>query len=133
MFGVSQTISAWYRNDSNVTVDVSPLSRKYYKFGKNILAFSHDVKEKDALRIVSTEAKDMWTDSKRVIFMLAHLHQSMIYEKQGMLELLRLPTISGYSRWTNTQGYIQTERKNQAFVIDFEKGIKETQNTVLDL
>jgi hypothetical protein len=133
MFGVTRTINAWYRNDKNVNVDISPLTRKYYKFGKNILAFAHDVKTKEALKIVSTEAKDMWSDSNRVIFMLAHLHQSMIYEKQGMLEVLRLPTISGYSRWTNTQGYVQTERKNQAFVVDYNHGIKETQNTILEL
>lgn len=132
-FGIMQTLHAWFKDDKNITVDTSPLPRKYYKFGKNILAFSHDVKVKEALKIVSTEAKDMWTDSNRVIFMLAHLHQAMIYEKQGMLEVLRLPTISGYSRWTNTQGYVQTERKNQAFVIDYNYGIKETQNTILEL
>jgi hypothetical protein len=133
MFGVMQTINAYYKDDNNITVDTSPLPRKYYKFGKNVLAFSHDVKVKEALKIVSTEAKDMWSDSNRTIYMLAHLHQSMVYEKQGMLELLRLPTISGYSRWTNGQGYVQTERKNQAFIIDFHKGIIDTHNTILDI
>lgn len=133
MYGIVQTLKAWYREDTNITVDTSPLPRKYYQYGKNILAFSHDVKVKDALKIVSTEAKDMWSDSKRVIFMLAHLHQSMEYEKQGMVEILRLPTISGYSRWSNTKGYVQTERKNQAFVLDYNKGIIGIQNTILDL
>jgi hypothetical protein len=133
MFGVMLTLEARYRDMKNIMIDTSPLPRKYYKFGKNILAFSHDIKVKEALKIVSTEAKDMWSDSTRVILMLGHLHQAMAYEKQGMLETFRLPTISGYSRWTNTQGYVQTERKNQTFVVDYNKGIKEIQNTVLDL
>ena len=132
-FGIMQTIGAWYRLDENVSVDTSPLPRKYYQFGKNTLAYSHDMKVKEALKIVSTEAKDKWSNSNRIILMLGHLHQSMEYEKQGMLEILRLPTISGYSRWTSQKGYVQTERKNQAFIIDYDKGIKETQNTILDL
>jgi hypothetical protein len=133
MFGVVQTINAYYREDDDITVDTSPLPRKYYQFGTSVLAFSHDVKVKDALKIVSTEAKDMWSASKRVIFMLAHLHQAMEYDKQGMLEIRRLPTISGFSRWTNGRGYIQTERKNQAFILDYNKGIIDIQNTILDI
>jgi hypothetical protein len=130
MFGIVQTLNAWYKDDENITVDTSPLPRKYYKFGKTTLALSHDVKVKEALKIVSTEAKDKWSDSNRVIFMLAHLHQAMEYEKQGILEILRLPTISGYSRWTNTQGYVQNERKNQSFVINGDLGIIDIHNTV---
>lgn len=133
MYGVTKTIDAWFKDDENITVDTSPLPRKYYQYGKNILAFSHDVKIKEALKIVSTEASEMWSNSNRAIFMLAHLHQAMEYEKQGKLEILRLPTISGFSRWTNTMGYVQNERKNQTFVLDYNKGIIEIQNTILDL
>ena len=129
-YGIMKSLNAWYRLDKNIKVDISPLPRKYYKYGKTILAFSHDVKIKEALKIVSTEAKDLWSDSDRVVFMLAHLHQAMEYEKQGMLEIRRLPTISGYSRWTNTQGYVQNERCNQSFVIDKDLGIIDVHNTV---
>ena len=57
-------------------------------------------------------------------------HQEMEDEKQGMLEIRRLPTISGYSRWTNTQGYVQNERCNQSFVINKDLGIIDVHNTV---
>lgn len=131
MFGIMQTIGAWYKNDNNVTVDISPLPRKYYKFGKNLLAISHDIKVKEALKIISTEGKEYWSGSEHVICMLAHLHQSMVYDKQGYLEILRLPTISGFSRWTNTQGYVQTEKKNQSFIINNDKGIIDIINTII--
>lgn len=132
MFGIMQTIKAWYRNDDNVNVDDSPLPRKYYKFGKTLFALSHDIKVKDALRIVSSEAKDKWTDSKHIICLLAHLHQAMEYEKQGYLEIKRLPTISGWSRWSNNQGYIQSEKKNQSFIVNGEKGIMDILNTIIE-
>ena len=48
MFGVMLTVEAWYKNDDNVKVDVSPLPRKYYDFGKILIGLSHDIKVKDA-------------------------------------------------------------------------------------
>jgi len=131
MFGIIQTISAWYRNDDNVIVDDTPLPRKYCKIGKTLLCLSHDIKIKDALKIVSSEAKNEWSQSEHIVCILAHLHQAMVYEKQGYLEIMRLPTISGWSRWSNNNGYIQTEKKNQSFIINNELGITDVINTVI--
>lgn len=131
MFGIMQTVKAWYRSDDNVNVDDSPLPRKYYRFGKTLLVLSHDMKIKDGLRIITSEAKDKWSNSEHIICLLAHLHQAMIYEKQGYLEIWRLPTISGWSRWTNQQGYVQSEKKNQCFIVNSELGITDILNTVI--
>ena len=53
-------------------------------------------------------------------------------KKQGYVEIRRLPTISGWSRWTNNRGYVQTEKKNQAFIINKDKGMTDILNTILD-
>jgi len=132
MFGVMQTVKAWYKDDDNVSVDDSPLPRKYYSFGKILVGLSHDIKVKDALQTITSEAKDMWSDCNHIILLLAHLHQGMIYEKQGYLEMFRLPCISGFSRWSNDKGYIQTEKKNQSFIIDSKLGITDILNTVIE-
>ena len=131
MFGIMQTIKAWYRNNKNIKIDDSPMPRKYYKFGKNILGLSHDIKVKDALPLITSEAKDMWSDCTHMIWMLAHLHQAMIYEKQGYLEIMRLPTVSGWSRWSNNMGYFQSEKKNQSFIMDEYMGITDVINTII--
>ena len=131
MFGIMQTINAWYKNDDNIKIDSSPLPRKYCRVGKTLLCLSHDIKIKDALKIITTEAKDMWSESEHIICLLAHLHQSMIYEKQGYLEIMRLPTMSGWSRWSNDMGYLQTEKKNQSFIINDELGITDVINTII--
>jgi hypothetical protein len=132
MFGIMQTVKAWYRNDENVNVDDSPLPRKYYRFGSILLALSHDMKIKDALQIITSEAKSLWSDSEHIICLLAHLHQAMVYEKQGYLEIMRLPTASGWSRWSNNQGYIQSEKKNQSFIVNRELGITDVMNTIIN-
>ena len=131
MFGIMQTIEAYYRKNKNINIDTSPLPRKYYKFGKTLLSLSHDMKVKKALETISVEAKNDWSECEHIILMLGHLHQAMIYEKQGYLEMMRLPTISGFSRWSNTKGYVQTDKKNQAFIIDGDLGITDVLNTIL--
>jgi len=131
MYGIMQIVNAWFRNDKNVKVDSSPLPRKYYKYGKTLLGFSHDIKVKDALKIFTSEAKNKWSDCNHMIWMLAHLHQQMIYDKQGYLEIMRLPTISGWSRWSNNNGYVQSDKKNQAFIINKDLGITNVINTVI--
>jgi len=131
MFGMMLLIKAWYRNDDRISVDGSPLPRKYYRFGNTLLVFSHDMKVKNALQTITTEGKTHWGDCTHIICMLAHLHQAMIYDKQGYLEVWRLPTVSGWSRWTNSAGYVQSDKKNQAFVVDSDRGIIDIFNTVL--
>jgi hypothetical protein len=55
----------------------------------------------------------------------------MIYEKQGMLEIYRLPTVSGWSRWSNSMGYVQSDKRNKSFIIDSNMGIVDEMNTIL--
>lgn len=133
MYGIMNVLKAYYRNDENITIYGDPAERKYFKFGSVIMGVTHDLKPEKALEIMSVEAHDMWSSCKSMIWFLGHLHTQMAYSKKGYVEVLRLPTISGWSRWSNQQGYVQTERKNQAFIIDADIGIKTTINTVIKL
>jgi hypothetical protein len=132
IFSIMRAINLYYHSNSNVSVDYSPKSTKYYQFGKNLLGFSHNIDVKRALEIFTTEAKDMWSSSEHMFWFLAHLHKAMIYEKKGYLEIIRLPALSGNSRWaTNDKNFVQTERKAQCFIIDKEDGIINTINIVV--
>ncbi len=132
MFGIIQSIKAWYRNNDNVCItDDSPIPRKYYKIGKTLLCLTHDIKIRDALKIITTEAKDLWSESEHMICLLAHKHQAMQYEKQGYLEIYRLPTISGLSMWSVGKGFVQAEKKNQSFIINNKLGITDIINTII--
>lgn len=130
-YGIMRIIEMYYRNNPNVKVDYSPLPRKYYQYGKNLFGFSHDINVKRALDIITVEAKNQWSESDHMYWMLAHLHTGMIYEKRGFLEIYRLPTLSGWSRWSSNKGYTQTERKTQCFIVDEEKGITNVINIVV--
>ena len=70
MFGIMQTINAWYKNDDNIKIDSSPLPRKYCRIGKTLLCLSHDMKIKDALKIITTEAKDILKRKIKVLLLM---------------------------------------------------------------
>lgn len=131
-YGLSKAVEYYFKDDKNVTFDNSPLPRKYYSFGKNLIGLSHDIPLKRKLEIITTEAQDKWSNSKHMYWILAHLHQAMEYEKEGFLETYRLPTISGWSRWSNEKGYQQTEKKTQCFVFDKEFGITDIMNIIVE-
>jgi hypothetical protein len=131
MYGVMRAVEFYFKDDENVSFDISVLPRTYFKFGKNIVGLSHDIPVKKALELFTTEAKKDWSDSEHMYWILAHMHTAMNYEKQGYLEIYRLPTISGWSRWTTKSGYAQTEKKTQCFVFDEVFGITDVINIVV--
>ena len=128
MYGIMKAVEKYYEGNKNVSVDVSPLPRKYYRFGKSVVGFVHDMPIKKCLEIMSVEAKEYWTECNKFFWMMGHLHTGMEYQKEGLLEIYRLPTISGNSRWSNNSSYIQTEKKNQCFLFDEENGIVDIYN-----
>lgn len=131
MYGIMKTISAVYANNKNVSVDVSSQPRKYIKFGKNVIGLTHDMKIARGLELMTTEAKEHWSDANHFFWILAHLHKAMVYEAQGLLEIYRVPTFSGFSRWSNEKGFVQAHKKTQCFVLDEQDGIIEIHNVVI--
>lgn len=128
MYGIMKTVDAIFKDNKNVFVDTSPLPRKYYKFGKSIVGLTHDMKVTKGLETITTEQKEHWSDCEHFYFILAHLHTAMQYERKGLLETYRVPTFSGYSRWSNDKAFINTQKRTQCFVLDENFGIEDTMN-----
>lgn len=131
-YSIMKAVSYYFKNDNNIEIETSALPRKYYQFGKNIFGLSHDFPVKRALELMSTEAKAYWSECNHFYWILGHLHTGIVYEKQGYVEIYRLPTISGWSRWTNENGFVQTEKKLQCFIVDKENGIENIMNIVVE-
>jgi len=128
MYGVMKAVQYYFKDNENVTVDVSQLPRKYYRLGKVLFGFSHDIVIKTALSLMTTESKENWSMCNKYYWFLAHLHQAMQYDRQGSVEIIRIPTISGFSRWSASKGYIQNDKRTQCFVVDKDLGILDILN-----
>lgn len=123
MFGIAELLNARYEDCDDINIINNPLPNQYYKYGNNLTCLAHDMPIKRALSIISHEAKKDWSHCDHIMCMLAHLHTGMQYEKQGELEIMRLPTFSGWSRWTKTKGYVSSEKRCDIYIVDKDKGI----------
>ena len=70
MFGICETLKAYYRNNPNITICGEATQRKYFRFGKNMIGFSHDEKEKNVAKIMAAEQPKIWGETKFKYFMI---------------------------------------------------------------
>lgn len=132
MFGICETLKAYYRNCPSVTICNEGTQRKYFRFGKNMIGFSHDEKEKNVAKIMAAEQPKIWGETKFKYFMISHLHHEIVKDDYGV-DIRRLPTISGRSYWTNKCGFVGTKKQGQAFIFNEEEGLTDLINiNILD-
>jgi len=119
-------IKAWFRNDKNVKIDNRPITRKYYRYGKNLIGFTHgkDIKLDRLLGLMPIEAKEDWGKCKNYEWKLGHIHSNHIKktltEKNGII-VKNLPTLASVDAWHFSKGYLHN-RETQSFLWHKEKG-----------
>ena len=123
-FKLSKFIQAWFRNDSKVTVDVSPLPRKYIVFGKTLFVFAHDGNVKTLPKTIADEARQYWSSIETTEVFLQHLHTEQVLLEDNNMRIQRLPTISAKSEWSVSKGY-GSKRQCKSFIFDLEDGMTD--------
>ena len=123
-FQVANYINAWYRNDKNVTVDTSPLPRKYIKWGKTLFVFAHDGNLKTLPKTIADEARKYWSDIDTTEVFLQHLHSEQVLSEDNNMRIQRLPTISAKSKWTVDSGF-GSKRQAKSFIFDLDDGMTD--------
>lgn len=123
-FKLACYLKAWFRNDVNVSIDYSPLPRKYSKFGKTLFVFAHDGNVKTLPKIIADEARIYWSDVETTEVFLQHLHSEQILLEDNNMRIQRLPTISAKSKWSVDQGY-NGKRQAKTFIFDKQDGLTD--------
>lgn len=132
MFGICETLKAYFRNDRNIIIASEATQRKYFRYGTNMIGFSHDEKEGNVAKIMAAEQSEMWGETKFKYFFISHLHHEIVKDDFGV-DIRRLPTISGRSYWTNKCGFVGTKKQAQAFIFNENEGLTDLINiNILD-
>lgn len=131
-------VSAWFRQDPRVAVNMDAYPRKYELYGNTLIGFTHGDKENDkgnkdkASRLASLmplEAKNLWWQARFYEMHTAHLHsEQMIQEINGVI-VRRISSPTALDLWHTTSGYIGSVRKAQTFIYDKERGLVQIINT----
>ena len=123
-FKLAKYVQAWFRNDSDIKVDTSPLPRKYIVFGQTLFVFAHDGDIKKLPKIIADEARDVWSNVIFTEVFLQHLHTEQILLEENNMRIQRLPTISAKSKWTVDKGF-SSKRQCKSFIYDLEDGLTD--------
>jgi hypothetical protein len=122
---------AWYRSNPNVTIDNSPLSRKYVEFGQNLIGFAHGHNEKKRIaHAMPVDAKEAWGRTSYREFHLGHLHSEQMVQEQNGIIVRHISSVTGTDAWHYSQGFIGSQKKAQSFVYDKERGLLDILHTV---
>lgn len=126
---IMRVLNAYYSKTPDVTVDIVPKTRKYYRYGSTLIGFSHGDKEKmDNLAfIMANEAPMDWALTTFREFHIGHFHKKMekryfTGDSHGSVTLRVLPSLCGTDAWHYQKGYVKTRKFCESYVYDFEHG-----------
>jgi|TARA_R110000744_G_scaffold52771_3_gene112965 hypothetical protein len=122
MFYAGEFLRAFFLNDERVNIDNSYDSRKYYKYGVNLIMFTHGDKEKPAEMplIMATEQPLLFAETKFREVHCGHLHKEMVNEYRG-IKVRFIPSICANDAWHKMMGY-EAKRTGQAHIWSKERG-----------
>jgi len=123
-FMLGDLLEVKYEKDSNVNVNNTAMSRKYYAYGKNLIGFTHGNEERvqDLVGIMATEESEMWSKCKHRFWHLGHFHMMQEREMQGV-KIQYLASLSGSDAWHTKKGYVNNTRGVNSFLYDKEMGL----------
>lgn len=132
-------LEAWYNNDPMVNVNNGASPRKYYKFGKVLLGFTHGNEEKEAslamLMANDIESKPMWSETNYHEWHLGHIHRKKnvkygvkldkdvtLAEDLGVT-VRYLSSLSGTEEWHHKKGFVGSIKAADAFIWSDSNGL----------
>lgn len=116
-FYLGEYLAAWFRNHDGVSIDNSPVPRKYHRHGDTLIGFTHGNKIKpiQLLQLAPMEQRDYWAKIKYVEWHLGHLHHESAREECGTI-LRRLPSLTAPDEYHSSNGYVGNQRAAQGFL-----------------
>lgn len=128
-FHLAHALKSWFRNDSEITFDISVAHRKYYQYGSNLIGLEHgDGAKMDNLPLMMAQEKPtLWSETKFRYWYLHHLHHKVKHKWRDAkdfigvtVEYMRSP--SGTDSWHSRKGYVGVPKAVEGFIHEKESG-----------
>lgn len=118
-------VSAWFRNHPNVTVDDSPRNRKYYGYGKTLLAFDHGDKTKlvDLPLTIMRENQSTISQYLYTECLTGHLHSEASKDTKGII-VRTAPALCPPDAWHAEKGFVGNMRRSQGLLYQRDNGLQ---------
>lgn len=124
---LGDSLTSWYRNCPAVKINNSPVFRKYYQHGVNMLLFTHGHggKLEDYSKTMAAEQPAMWGSTKWREAHTGDKHHRRLLEFPGATVRI-LPSLRPPCAWSSENHYVGTIRAAEAYVWNRNEGLVGT-------
>ena len=129
-FYLGDSLECLYHAISGVTIDNGAKSRKYYRYGKNLIGYAHgkDEKPMDLPGLMAQEAPALWAETRFREFHVGdkhhkkEIHWKSTEEYKGVV-VRYMPSLASTDVWHYQNGFIGNVRAGEAFIWHPEAGL----------
>lgn len=125
-YHLAETIDSWFHKSKQVKVDITPPTRKYYRWNDTLIGLTHGdaVKPENLPNLMAVERPEDWAATTCREWLIGHRHRSIkwITKSTDTFEgtiVRTLQSLSGTDAWHYENGYVNTRRA--AEVLFYEK------------
>jgi hypothetical protein len=122
-FHLGEVLAAEFADHPRVTVDNSPKLRKYYRYGVNLLGWTHGSEEKvaDLPLLMAQEEPELWAETKWREWHIGHLHKirEMRFTAADSFNGVRvriLPALCPPDAWHYQRGFVGEQKATEAYL-----------------
>jgi len=127
---LSVYLSAYYRNEPRVQIDLSPSRFHYHKFGRNLFGVTHghSVKHESLESIMAHDQPEWWGETDHRYWFIGHVHHSKRQDYRGcVVETFR--TLAPVDAWAAEAGYRSKRDMNR---ISFHETFGEVERSTVN-
>ncbi len=128
-FHLAHALKSWFRNDSEVTFDISVAHRKYYKYGKNLIGLERGdgAKMANLPLLMAQEQPLLWSETTHRYWYLHHLHHKVKHKWLDAKDFIGVTveymrSTSGTDSWHSRKGYVGVPRAVEGFLHQKDSG-----------
>lgn len=121
-YHLARTLRAYYRDAADVAVDCEPTSRKYHRYGVNLIGMTHGNNERvDSLPgLMANERPDVWGATTCREWLIGHLHQSKKWvtkptDTRDAMAIRVLSSLAGTDAWHHRKGFVSTTHAAEVY------------------
>lgn len=114
---LGDSLECYFHNYTDVNIENTPRTRKYYEYGSNMIMLTHGDKGKreDYPLMMAAEEPEMWGRTFFKEVHTGHNHQSKLQEFHGV-KVRTLSSLAPVDDWHSENGYIGNMRQAEGFV-----------------